>query len=341
MEMDEKQKRRRRNNILIFASLILAISVLVITNAFAQSPFGVGVPERTVATNTGITGYILQQQAEFHKSLIGAIRDFKESSWAFWSLALLSFLYGVFHAAGPGHGKAILVSYTLASGDTVKKGVALSFAAAMAQAVCAILLIGIAGAFLNMTSMAITAQAQWLELAGWGMLTVLGLVLVLRSARSFAVFFSGTPAVAAGHNVHGHHDHPHHHHDHDHCCGHDHGPDREQTETIRGIMDAIPLIVSIGLRPCTGAVIVLVFALANGVLPAGIFSAFTMALGTGLTVSLFIVAAGAGRATIPLLVSGQNRTAGLAIAVLKGAAALLVLYFGISLFIAAAGGLLY
>lgn len=342
--MENGQKRRRRNNTLILVCLSLAIAILIFTNAFAQSPFGVGVPERAVATNEGITGFILQQQAAFHQSLIQSIRKFKETPYAGWSLILLSFLYGVFHAAGPGHGKAILVSYTLASGDTVRKGVMLSFASSLAQAVCAISLIGIAGLFLNMTSMAITAQAQWLELSGWAMLTILGIVMVIRSAKGIAHYFAHglSYASAQSHHGHDHHHHDHHHHDHHHHdCGHDHGPNREEIEAVKGIMEAIPLIVSIGLRPCTGAVIVLVFALANGMLEVGIFAALVMAIGTGITVSLFIVAAGAGRATIPLLFSGESRGSNLILHLIKVTGALLVLYLGASLFLAASQGLLF
>ena len=56
----------------------------------------------------------------------------------------ISFLYGVFHAAGPGHGKAVISSYLFANNETWRRGVVLSCASAMLQALVAILLVGIA-----------------------------------------------------------------------------------------------------------------------------------------------------------------------------------------------------
>jgi ABC-type nickel/cobalt efflux system permease component RcnA len=48
---------------------------------------------------------------------------------------------------------------------------------------------------------------------------------------------------------------------------------------------ALALAAAIGIRPCTGAVFVLGFALSQGLLWAGVFATFAMALGTALTVS--------------------------------------------------------
>ena len=92
------------------------------------------------------------KQAEFYKSLSGAIRAAKTDSSALWVLFGLSFAYGVFHAAGPGHGKAVISSYVVANRETWWRGVVLSFASAMVQAAVAVAVVGIAAVLLNATA---------------------------------------------------------------------------------------------------------------------------------------------------------------------------------------------
>ena len=51
----------------------------------------------------------------FYRALSGLIRAAKTDGSAYWSLIGISFIYGVFHAAGPGHGKAVISSYMVAN----------------------------------------------------------------------------------------------------------------------------------------------------------------------------------------------------------------------------------
>ena len=123
--------------------------------ALAQgSPFGVGPPKSAPPRDarTGIVGWIMVKQAEFYKGLSGAIRAAKTDWSALWVLFGLSFAYGVFHAAGPGHGKAVISSYVVANGETWWRGVVLSFASAMVQAAVAVAIVGIAAVLLNATA---------------------------------------------------------------------------------------------------------------------------------------------------------------------------------------------
>ena len=123
--------------------------------ALAQgSPFGVGTPraQPPPAQSSGIIGWILLKQAEFYKQFSGLIRAAKTDGSAAWGLFGLSFLYGVFHAAGPGHGKAVISSYMVANDETWRRGVVLSFASAMLQALVAVAFVGIAAVLLNATA---------------------------------------------------------------------------------------------------------------------------------------------------------------------------------------------
>ena len=100
----------------------------------------------------GVLGWIFAKQAEFYRQFSGLIRAAKADGSAAWSLMGVSFLYGIFHAAGPGHGKAVISSYLVANEETWKRGVVLSFVSALVQALVAVVVVGIAAALLNATA---------------------------------------------------------------------------------------------------------------------------------------------------------------------------------------------
>ncbi|SUB02639.1 nickel/cobalt efflux protein RcnA [Pannonibacter phragmitetus] len=239
-----------------------------------------GVPSAALKSNALVGSFfaeIARYQTEFYQKLISALRSFRNSPDAGWLLAFLSFAYGVFHAAGPGHGKAVISSYVLASEDTLKKGILLSFASAFAQALTAILIVcGVAVVF-NLTSIAMQQTARWLEIASYVMVTAMGAWLLW--VKAFRPLLTG---AAAGH------DHVHLPGDDGACatCGHVHAPTADMVAGRLTPGRALSIILAIGLRPCSGALIVLVFALSQGMILAGIASTLTMAVGTGITVSV-------------------------------------------------------
>lgn len=324
----------------------------------AQSPFGVALPEAAPSAAGGpFKGFFIwvaQQQSEFYKAMVEAVKAIKSSGHATWFLVGLSFLYGVFHAAGPGHGKVVLSSYVLASNETARTGILVSFAAAMVQAVSAIALIGVAAVALNLTSIAITDTTAVFETGSYALVAALGLFLVWKKvlrplgsmlARS-GPDLAAVPAGPGDHHLlhrhdaghHGHHDHNHHGHSdhhhgaHDHCC-HMTGADQAAaiTRSATPVKDALAAIIAVGMRPCSGALIVLVFALSQGLLWAGILATFAMALGTGIVVAALVLLSVAARDTALKLASGQSRLAGRVQAVLEGLAAMFVLGIGLTL----------
>ncbi|HWP14137.1 MAG TPA: nickel transporter, partial [Xanthobacteraceae bacterium] len=135
----------RRKATLLLLALICAALVLGAADALAQNPFGApkGAPPPAPPPE-GIMGWLLAKQAEFYRLLSGAIRNAKTDGSAAWLLMGLSFAYGIFHAAGPGHGKAVISSYLVANEETWKRGITLSFASALVQALVAIAVVGIA-----------------------------------------------------------------------------------------------------------------------------------------------------------------------------------------------------
>lgn len=89
---------------------------------------------------SGIMRYIMAMQQDYYRSMAGALRavNLQGSVAAAWTLASLSFLYGIFHAAGPGHGKVVVTSYILADEREVRRGILVALLSALAQAVTAI-----------------------------------------------------------------------------------------------------------------------------------------------------------------------------------------------------------
>ncbi|MBX9774051.1 MAG: nickel/cobalt transporter [Xanthobacteraceae bacterium] len=320
---------RTDRNLLIFGVAVAAMVVAVgaVDAALAQgSPFGVGAPKSGPATPyTGFVGWIMQKQAEFYKSLSGAVRAAKTDGSALWVLFGLSFAYGVFHAAGPGHGKAVISSYVVANRETWWRGVVLSFASAMVQAAVAVAVVGIAAVLLNATAATMKTAVYWIEIVSYLLIMAIGLRLVWAKGRAAiatwrdihkpkTVGAAATPAHLHDHHDHGHahhdhahHDHAHHdhaanahhdhaHHDHAHC-DHDHGsawshahaPEPSELAGPGGWKRGLTAIFAVGLRPCSGAILVLVFTLAQGLFWAGVVATFVMGLGTAIMVAAIAV----------------------------------------------------
>src|SRR5215213_3106738 len=139
--------RRRAICLLVLLIASAALLVMLGTGAFAQ--FGVPRPQALPPPAAdGMAGWLIAKQAEFYRMLSGAIRSAKTDGSALWLLLGLSFAYGIFHAAGPGHGKAVISSYLVANDETWRRGVTLSFASAFVQALVAVVVVGIAAALL-------------------------------------------------------------------------------------------------------------------------------------------------------------------------------------------------
>jgi nickel/cobalt exporter len=212
-------------------------------------------------------------------------------------LVSLSFLYGVFHAAGPGHGKAVISSYMIANEVALRRGVLLSFMSSFLQAVTAIVVVTAAYYLLRGASITMTQATHALEIASYALIAAFGFWLLSRKLISLRGG-NQVALAATGHTHHGHahhhrdahhHDHGHHHHaDGEVCssCGHAHMPDPKLLSGSKLSMgEAWSAVIAVGLRPCSGALIVLTFSMLNGLWLAGVASAFAMAIGTAITVS--------------------------------------------------------
>lgn len=256
----------------------------------------------TIAAEPGLwdqaMGWMMAQQRQFHRELASALRTlvFVGSAAAVWGMVMVSFLYGVFHAAGPGHGKAVIATYLLTHENHVRRGVWLAFASAMLQGAVAVIIV--CGLVLAAQWLPYGRQdaVSWSERLSFAMLAGMGALFVWQAMRGL---------LRGGHGRD--HDHDGHHHD-DHVHGPhcNHGPTPQQIAEVRGIGGTIGILFSVGLRPCSGAILVLALANALGLVWAGIASVLAMSLGTALTVAVLALLAVKARGLAASLFGGQS-----------------------------------
>ncbi len=333
----------------------MLLMLLLVSLAHAQNSLGLGTPEQAIKPEgffAPLLYWIQQQQKEFYQLMTDTLKLIRSGEGGAWLLAGLSFSYGILHAAGPGHGKAVISSYMLANEVQLRRGIMLSFASAGLQAVVAIAGIGSLIFFLREMGLKQSAFTHWLEVASYAGVTLLGLWLLWRktfASRSVAVQHfhgnNGNNGNNGNHDHHDHHDHHghahdhahHHHHEHHHeqgevCadCGHSHAPDPRLLDGKLGLREAWSAVLAVGLRPCTGALIVLTFAFLNGLYLAGIASVFAMALGTGITVAI-IASLAVGAKNVALRLSGSGVMSGRVSRAIEIAGAGLVFLLGSTL----------
>ncbi|MCH9764413.1 MAG: nickel/cobalt transporter [Alphaproteobacteria bacterium] len=256
---------------------------------------------------SGLWAWVLAQQQKANRSIVDAVRNLKSSGSLASALALivLSFTYGVLHAAGPGHGKAVISSYVLANERTVRRGIALSFLAAFFQALSAIAIITVLVVVLKATSFQIKGAENWITTLSWGLIAALGAWLLIGQLRILWQAWQARDVAAAATcahvQTHGHHDEG------GACCDHAHIPDAKLLDHDWSWRKGVMIAASVGIRPCTGAILVLIFALTNGLLWAGIAATFAMALGTAITVSVLAAAAVGSRSLATRMAGGDSR----------------------------------
>src|SRR5206468_4626858 len=242
----------------------------------AQNPFGGPRPAAEPQVG-GVIGWILAKQSEFYREMSATIRAAKSDGSAVWTLLGISFAYGIFHAAGPGHGKAVISSYLVANEETARRGIVLSFASALLQALVAVAIVAVFAWLLSSTAKTMCSAEKAIEIVSYALIAAFGARLVWTKGGGFMRALQAKPAMAAAHHHdhhdhghdHGHHDHGHHHdghhphldhaHDHDHShgdghvhdehCDHSHGPTPDQLAGPGGWRRGLGAILAVGLRP--------------------------------------------------------------------------------------------
>jgi len=356
---------------LLLSLLILAV---LVAGACCQEALAQSSPLAAMRqpAPSGLLGWLLNKQALFYRELSGLMRASKRDGTALWTLMGISFAYGVFHAAGPGHGKAVISSYLVANEETWRRGVILSFASAFLQSLTAIVLVAIAAILIGATAKAMGDTVRVIETVSYALIVLVGARLLWVKGRAFfhairtlrsepapaaedAHHPAGCPQHEHTHDHHAahsrddahdhlpgaHHDHAqcrHHDHAHEHSdeesvlpWGHAHGPEPDELAGPGGWRRGLMAIVAVGLRPCSGAILVLVFALAQGLFWAGVASTFVMGIGTAITVAAIATLAVGARAVAKRFAATRAGYGTLALRGLEAGAAVLVTLFGVLL----------
>ena len=296
----------------------------------------------------GSLHWVYAKQREFHQSMtasMSALADGQSLATAYAVIAG-SFLYGVFHAAGPGHGKVVLSTYLLAKPESLGKSLAMASASSLLQGAVAVFLVyGLLFLF-DAVPKDSRSAALWSERLSYALVIGIGLWLLWRAFKAIR--------ASAGHDhSHDHYDHAHHHHDYSHAhghsqthdhhehnhahdavcsqCGHAHFPDADQVDQAKDWRSVLGVIFSIGLRPCSGAILVLIFARFAGISWAGVVAVFAMSVGTAITVSTLALIAVKGRDFASRLVSANNQIVSWASSGTAAVGGLVLVLFGYGL----------
>lgn len=297
------------------AALLLAGLMLVIGPDVAvpppRSPFGIGFREAAPSA-TGLGGWLLALQASFSRSLQAAMRAIKDGG-AWGPMLVLGFSYGVFHAAGPGHGKAVIAGYIVAGERALARGFSLSFAAALLQALVAVAIVGLGSLVLGATAAGMTRAGTVIETVSFALVAALGLAVTWRKAGRLAALSLGTGAGCAP------------------GCGHVHLTDAAAIGRLDTRRARAGVVLAAGSRPCAGAVLILVFSASQGMLAAGIAATFAMALGTALTTGALASLAVFAKALALRLAGGRGETGARLVGGLELLAGAFVLVLGLAM----------
>jgi nickel/cobalt transporter (NicO) family protein len=322
----------------------------------SPQPFAVAGGEGGGGAEGGLTGWLMAEQSRLTHLIAAQVHALHDKPSAAWGLIGLGLAYGVFHAAGPGHGKAVLASYMLANERSRKRGAVMALMAALLQALVAIGLVGAAGFVFRATASQMNEASDWIVLASYCAVAAMGLWLVWRKggaliaalarhvdhrrALDSAPAYAGVPwrrpafslsagAFRAGPLGADRAEME--------TCGHAHAPDPAQLDGTFSWRGAAGTVVAAGARPCSGAILVLVFAMAQGLFAAGVAATFAMAVGTAATTGALAWMAVFAKSAAMRLAAGENSRLALVARGFEFVAALAVLTFGVALLIGSRG----
>jgi nickel/cobalt transporter (NicO) family protein len=337
------------------ASPVLA-ALLLVSSApapFAR-PFSVGDGEGGGGAEGGVTGWLIEEQARLTHLMAGKVHALHGDPHAALGLIGLGLAYGVFHAAGPGHGKAVIASYMLANERSLRRGATLALLASLLQAVVAIALVGLAAFAFQATAAQMNSAANVIEYTSYAAVAAVGLWLVWRKGTAFASAtqrhfersreLAATPAFAGaawnapdlrmpsafraaepGAEPVA-----------DDCCA---APDPSTLDGAFSWRHALATVVAAGIRPCSGAILILVFALAQGLFAAGVAATLAMAIGAAVTTGALASLAVFAKATAMRFAMDVDSRLTLLARGFELAAALAVLAFGVALLLFGARGM--
>lgn len=284
--------------------------------------------------------WLRDEQQNFYNAMSKSMRDMGTGGGAAaFSLMLLSLGYGVFHAAGPGHGKAVVSGWLLATESQLRRGILVAFLSAMLQAFVAVALVSSVLLLVSGAAAAAKNMAGWLEVASFAMIAAMGAYVLWGGVKAFPW---KRRKVAQTHHFEivnqlpssNEHDHIH-----GPDCDHVHAPTAKEVDGDWSWKKAAALSLAVGLRPCSGAILVLLFANSIGIYWAGVVSTFVMGLGTFATVAAAATLAVYSKQLAMRFASRDGRWVTWLNFALRFGGGSVILFFGVALLIASYQGL--
>ncbi len=232
--------------------------------------------------------------------------DSGQSPGAFLLGLAIAFVYGVLHAVGPGHGKFIIVSYFLGRDARVGRGIVMAIQVAIVHVIAAIVIVWLADITLQSGFGIGLAEVPGVRAASFLIIAGIGLTMLYQAFRA-ALGYIDPSEVGHGHShaEEGHamdrEDARREEHGHSHHENHGHGHATETSRVESGMM-----AVAAGIVPCPGAVLIMLYAVANDMIYPGFLLVAAMSLGIGLTICSLGVGAIIARQTALRLVESDG-----------------------------------
>ncbi|MEM8976466.1 MAG: hypothetical protein AAGD43_30760 [Pseudomonadota bacterium] len=268
-----------------------------------------------------VANWALAKQRVLQNNMALAIQAVRDGAPVAW-LALMAAAgtYGFVHAIGPGHGKFLIGGVGLGVQVSAIRLTSVAITSSIVQAIWAIILVY--GGFMIFENVAasITGWSEaYLAPASHAAIAIVGFVIAWRGLRAFWALRSTAPDSATDHNQ-----------DHAPCgCG-GHGPSPSDAARLSSLRDTVVLVLSIAVRPCTGALFLLVIAWQMDIAAAGTAAVIVMGLGTAAMTGLVAVSSVAAR-TATYTSSGRLGVMTLAVPSLQLISGLVVVWFATSL----------
>ena len=301
-----------------FRQAVVTLFFICISTAVCASTFGTGgTTGITLIDNTWLS--LIEFQYQVNTEIAIRMKAL-ETGGSFTALLFAlggAFLYGMAHALGPGHGKFVIVSYFMGREVHVLRGLIMALQMAVVHVIAAVVIVWIADVVLKASLGIGLAEVPGVRAGSFLIIAVIGLYMLYQAVR-ISLGHTDTHQNYANHN---------HAHEHSHHHGHSH--------TTEGGLVAM----AVGMVPCPGAILVMLFAVANDMIYPGFMLVAAMSAGIGLTIAVLGVGTILARQLVTRII--KDSRGGLAVArfrtVTNYTGALLVTAIGTASFFAFLG----
>ncbi len=240
-------------------SIILLLSILLCTLSFNTNanPFISGKPKANTNTETvqvspqpaGTFHSLVAYQQKVYKNITVKLKEFKNNQTISATIIILAmaFFYGVLHAVGPGHGKAFAGAYFVSNQERIKRAIYLGSLIAFFHTITSVLIVVVLKFILDRFSIVTFDNvSSWTRIISFSLISIIGAGLL-------------TSVIYRIVKKHGHEEH--------------------------SKLGFWGVVFSVGLVPCPGAMIILIFTNSLDIFHIGIFMVIAMSLGMAITIS--------------------------------------------------------